>query len=177
MVDPFNITDYNRTYEELEEFFFFCVFVAGKNAVQTAKKTQQFYELYRMGSVDPLEISRQTKLGKYTTLDRFFQKYLKERPDLYTVPLDELLSYPGIGPKTARFFILHSRPDVRVAVLDTHILKYLRELKVIPVKTALSNSNYRTTEKVFLHMYDRYAEPGQSVADFDLELWKHYRSL
>ena len=40
MINPDSITDYNRNDWELQEFFFFCVAVAGKKSVQTAQKVQ-----------------------------------------------------------------------------------------------------------------------------------------
>ena len=38
VIDPFNITNYNRTETELQVFWLFCIMVAGKNAGQTATK-------------------------------------------------------------------------------------------------------------------------------------------
>ena len=40
MINPDKITDYNRNDWDLQEFFFFCVAVAGKKSVQTAQKVQ-----------------------------------------------------------------------------------------------------------------------------------------
>jgi len=187
VVDPFDVTDYRRTDRELEEFFFFCVFVAGKNAVQTAKKTHLFYISYEANkhrftevnsSVHPLlfmEIAEHFKLGKYKVLRKFFRTYVNERPDLRTISVDELMEYPGIGPKTARFFVLHSRPGVSVAVLDTHILKYLREQGIdAPKSTPGVRWQYKVLEDIFLHMYDNYG--FGTLAEFDLHLWKRYRN-
>ena len=41
MINPLKITDYNRNDWDLQEFFFFCVAVAGKKSVQTAQKVQE----------------------------------------------------------------------------------------------------------------------------------------
>jgi len=40
MINPQNITDYNRNDWDLQEFFFFAVAVAGKKSDQTARKVQ-----------------------------------------------------------------------------------------------------------------------------------------
>jgi len=40
MIDPHNITDYNRNDWDLQEFFFFAVAVAGKKSETTARKVQ-----------------------------------------------------------------------------------------------------------------------------------------
>lgn len=186
MVDPFNVTKYDRTDRELEEFFFFCVFVAGKNAVQTAQKTHSFYMAFETNqfrftqmnlNVQHLlleELARKFRLGKYETLSKFFKKYVRESPDLRTITVEELMEYPGIGPKTARFFILHSRPGANVAVLDTHILKFLRERGLNAPKSTPTGRTYDLLEDAFLQIYR--TTTYESVAEFDLDLWKRYRN-
>lgn len=42
MVDPFDITKYNRTQAELEELLLFCISVAGKNARVTSHNLERF---------------------------------------------------------------------------------------------------------------------------------------
>jgi len=42
MINPFDVTNFNRNDEELQEFLIFCLFVAGKNALQTAGKVDSF---------------------------------------------------------------------------------------------------------------------------------------
>jgi hypothetical protein len=42
MIDPYNITNYNRTQNELEEFLLFCIVVAGKTAYIQAQKLNEF---------------------------------------------------------------------------------------------------------------------------------------
>lgn len=180
MVDPFNVTDYNRTTEELEEFFLFCVFVAGKNAVQTAEKTHKFYN--RVGPISGwvnkyylITQAKKQKLGKYGVLLGFFDKVIFDKPDLTQITLDELLEYPGVGPKTARFFLLHSRDNVKVAVLDTHILKYLNNHGIFAPKSTPQGKTYLKLEKEFLKLYSQNGN-NKSLAAFDLDIWKSYRS-
>jgi hypothetical protein len=42
MIDPYNITNYNRTEAELESFLLFCIVVAGKTAYIQARKLDEF---------------------------------------------------------------------------------------------------------------------------------------
>ena len=42
MIDPYNITKYDRTQNELEEFLLFCIVVAGKTAYIQSRKLDEF---------------------------------------------------------------------------------------------------------------------------------------
>ena len=42
MINPYDITNYNRTRAELEEFLLFTIVVAGKTAYIQANKLEQF---------------------------------------------------------------------------------------------------------------------------------------
>jgi thermostable 8-oxoguanine DNA glycosylase len=101
--------------------------------------------------------------------------YLFPAYDLGTVSTSNLEMVKGIGPKTSRFFILHSRANSRVAALDTHILKGLRRalpasIKV-PLATPSSKAEYHRLENHFLHICDQM---GRSPAEVDLEWWREY---
>lgn len=88
--------------------------------------------------------------------------------------LEDLEAIPGIGPKTARCFLIHSRPDQQYAGLDTHVLKFLRDKgHEVPASTP-TGKKYKELEKVFLQYA---AESGMTVADFDLAIWNQYRSV
>ena len=150
MITPTTITNYNRTEAELEEFLLFAILVAGKKAEMQAKKLDSFLfqsglckmtpfeaiehllklgesRYYTIGN-NPLVICMKGhKLGQYKRLYNAFKGILKFKGNLKNVTIEQLESVNGIGSKTARFFILHSRPDAKVAVLDTHILKWLNE--------------------------------------------------
>lgn len=189
MIDPENITNFNRTDAELEELMLFAVCVAGKNARTQAKKLATFLDkvvgpdlefkspfqyiekLIRDGLFrDELEKS---KLGKYGLLIKSF-KYLVTHFSsglLRKASLDELELTPGVGLKTARFFVLHSRSDSRVAVIDTHLLKYLkREFPNIdvPKVTPQQYGVYRQMENLFLQKCD---EEGVTPYEGDLTCW------
>lgn len=181
MIDPFQITKYDRTDEELEEFIIFSILVAGHNAQNTARGLERF--LGNLKGVRPFEVVEEhikagtldialqnAGLGCHTRRAKSLQSLLESGLDLRHCSLDELERINGIGPKTARFFLLHSRADIRIAALGTHILRYLKSIghKDIPSNIP-TGKDYQRIEKLFLEEADK---SGMSVADFDLFLWK-----
>lgn len=179
MIDPKNITDYNRTEAQLQEFLLFCIVVAGKNAAQQAVRLDKFIAgvkpfervraLARYGSLE--WALRLVKLGQYTRIARAFTHAAQLNPA--TCSLDQLEAISGIGPKTSRFFLLHSRPNMRYAVLDTHILKYMRkEHGIYTPKSTPTGKHYAELERRFLAICG-----NRNVADFDLEIWRKYSEI
>jgi thermostable 8-oxoguanine DNA glycosylase len=92
--------------------------------------------------------------------------------NLATCTPQELEAITGIGEKTSRFFILHTRKNARVAAIDTHMLKYLRAVGVgdVPDKSP-KGATYLRLEKQFIELADK---SGMSIADFDLMIWNFY---
>jgi thermostable 8-oxoguanine DNA glycosylase len=112
------------------------------------------------------------KLGQYNRIGNAFKGILQFKGKLQTVTVAELESINGIGSKTARFFILHSRPNQKVAVLDTHILKWLDSLGYANVpKATPPPTKYYIFESWFLQ---EAQARNMSVADLDLHIWKSY---
>jgi endonuclease III len=188
MIEPTTITNYNRTQAELEEFLLFAILVAGKTAKTQAEKLEAFlkskkhvglpsdttpfqYLIYLTNLQDMVTPMKVYKLGQYNRIEKAFRGILQFQGKLDSVSLDELESVEGIGPKTARFFLLHSRPNQKVAALDTHILKYLADLGYDVPKATPSKKKYRKIELDFLSECDK---AGKNVADMDLEIWKTY---
>ena len=184
MLDPNFITKFDRTWDELLELWLFSLFVRGKNADVQAKKLDEF--VLQMGGlpkimerIDMVESKlRQVKVGQYGSLTRAIQETLlrleKNQDFLKRASARELEEIHGVGPKTARFFILHSRPKACVAVLDTHILRYLKERsgEKIPRNTPPAGKRYEELEKIFLSYADFYeVDP----AAFDLAIWRASR--
>ena len=120
------------------------------------------------------KVLEQHKTGCYTRLNRCFAELVKGHiyhRELETVSVDRLESVYGIGPKTARYFILHSRPDQQLAVLDTHILKYLKSLEYDVPKSTPAGKKYKKIEEIFLKEAQKL---GKSPAELDLEIWNRY---
>ena len=183
MIDPRDCTNFVRTREELEEFLVFCAFVAGKSGTQAAWATEVFLRgrFPWRGRLAPYErirtLIRQRRLrralktcgiGQYTRLTRTLTEILLLDPA--TVPVSVLESVYGIGPKTARFFVLHSRPDQQLAVLDIHILRELRAQGYVdaPALTPQHPRMYARWERVVLGLAQA---AGMTPAAFDLSVW------
>ena len=92
--------------------------------------------------------------------------------DLSEVTLDELQKVRGISTKTSRFFLTHSREDFDEPVLDTHILRYLKDVgHDVPSSTPQNPNVYQKVAGLFKREAD-LAE--MSVTDFDLQVWTKY---
>jgi len=187
MIDPTNITNYNRTEAELEEFLLFCILVAGKNSKVQAKKLQEFLDTSKtlgFPMTSPFhylsylvcgdllsDVMKATKLGQYARLKSAFEGVLKLQGVLSSVTLEDLLSIKGVGPKTARFFLLHTRPNQSLAVLDTHLLRHLRDEGYNAPYSTPHKELYEKLEKVVL---DMASKKNMTPADFDLMIWTKY---
>lgn len=187
MIDPTKITDFNRSRHELEEFWLFCIIVAGKTASQMAIKLDKFLSgkssaegpfdyVRRLVAEGRLDAEmRAIKLGKYALLNKGFpQSVAAEAPSLETASAKQFSGIHGVNHKTARFFILHSREDADVAVIDTHVLKFLRHrgYEGIP-KSVPQDDKYYVIEEL---MKAEARKSSLSFADFDLAVWNHYSS-
>ena len=172
---PSNITNTKRTVPQLEAFSLFAVAVAGKRSEGTARKTNSMLEgkskpfaYLRKGRVDG--ILKRHKIGQYDRLGTAIDGLKKL--DLKKCSQDDLLKVRGIGPKTANFFLLHSREGYDGAVLDTHILRWVREVHKLPApKTTPSGNSYKNWE-VIAKKCMKKSYPQKSLADADLLIWK-----
>jgi thermostable 8-oxoguanine DNA glycosylase len=192
-VDPYNITNYDRTKEELECFLLFCIVVAGKTAYIQARKLDEFLtsvnkRLMMPEHVNPFQSLKsaeqhgilmeeilKAKLGQYKKIYNGF-KYISEREYNLNRMTPQLLEcIPGVGMKTSRFFLLHSDKFYKdkIAILDTHILKFIKENidDRAPKSTPTIKVTYKYWEDVFLYWCECN---NKNVADFDLEVWKSY---
>jgi len=179
VIDPKNITDFNRTDNQLEMFWLFCISVAGKNSDTTSKLLSLMFYAHQDSPFDYLRDLGQTGIhnmlvvnrsGQYLRISKAFTQSLDL--NLRTCTLEDLLSIHGVGPKTARFFLLHSRADCQHAVLDTHILKWMKDHGIdhAPDTTPQNQKIYIEYEKLFRMLAHSYF-PGLSLAQADLLIW------
>lgn len=186
LVDPHNITDYSRSKSELELVMLFWVAAAGKKATSAARSLASLLDegRSRFASDNPFpivlaygdslaEAMRLHGMGCYNNKSKCFRALALSGLDLMTCSVSDLESIRGVGPKTARCFLMHSRRGVRHAGLDTHVLKYMRDLGYDVPNSTPTGKRYAHIESVFLELADK---SGMGVAEFDLDIWRRYSS-
>lgn len=193
MINPYQITNYQRTNIELEEFLLFCIVVAGKTAYIQAQKLNDFLKSVNERLMMPEHVSpfqsiisaqqhgilmqeiQKAKLGQYKKIHSAFKHISECKYDLRNATPELLESIPGIGMKSSRFFLLHSDENYKnkIAILDTHILKFIKENidERAPKSTPTIRVTYKYWEDLFLYWCECN---NKNVADFDLEVWKSY---
>lgn len=177
------------TKENRQAFLLFGIAVAGKSADQTVEKLSRFlwnglpaliqtyspFEKLRWMDEGACldERLRGFKLGRYAVLGRAFRYLGREQPVLDDICIADLEAIPGVGYKTSRYFLLYTTDRTDIAALDTHILRWLREvleLKNVPRQTP-SGRRYRELEKAFV----RAARVrGLTPQELDNHIWQHY---
>ena len=186
MIDPVRITDFNRTQNQLEELLLFCIAVAGKKASTTSGILEKFLNYGRKTpdespfkiilmmakkNSDFAEFIRSFGFGCVTMKSKGFVEAAQSGLDLKTCTVQELEKIHGIGMKTSRFFVLHSRKTADIACLDTHVLKYLKDLGYDVPKSTPPKNKYLKIEKQFIEL----TKPtGIASADLDLMIWNVY---
>ena len=187
LINPKKITNFNRTKADLELFAIFAVCVAGKKAQQTADKVNDHFRDTETPTkrLTPFETIKSlikirvfgaylqmAKVGQYKRIYRALRDLAESGIDLKTCTVEDLEAIHGIGPKTSRFIIMHSRPNQRLATLDTHILRWMRDQGIeTPKATPQSRKLYQKLEQKFLTLCDKRAIlPSQ----LDLKIWKQY---
>ena len=159
-----------------------AICVAGKNAITQAKKVHQFLsgiegvspfdkvrELIAKGGL--LKRLKEVRMGQYKRIKKAFEDSLDL--GLRNCSLTDLTNILGVGNKTSRFFLLHSRRSCEYVVLDTHILRFLREqcgMADIPKSTPTNPVKYSEIEerakKILIAKF-----PSFSLDEIDLKMW------
>lgn len=183
MIDPDNITNFNATDSQLEEMLLFWILVAGKSADTISKALDKLLTTHAKDNESPFETIKNIGkrrlpnkfkshgIGCFNGKAEYVWNAIRAGLDLRTCSVEELESIKGIGSKTSKCFLLHSRPGLEYAGLDTHILKYLRDKgynapKATPAK---GSKQYLKLEQAFLKLAKA---SGKSVAEFDLDRWR-----
>lgn len=185
LVNPSDVINFNRTDAELELWWLFSGVVAGKTATTQARLLNEFLldlepgddvdgPFARIAKAEAQGVLKdklvKSRLGQFNRLYKQFVQSLDL--NLRTCTIEDLEAIHGCGPKTARMFVMMSRPNQRVAALDTHVLKHLRAHgHQTSDTTPQSKREYRRLEEEFLKLADA---SGMSVADYDLSVWKQY---
>jgi len=182
VINPKQITNYERTDNELQIFWIFCILVAGKNADTTSRAVAKiindlapwdnpFDGIKRIGFEGLQDILRKYRTGQYDRVARAIYQSLDI--DLRTCTVEDLIKIHGVGPKTARFFLLHSREFCDEIVLDTHILRWMREkcgIDNVPDNTPQNINRYNELSAICKDLMEQNY-PGLSLAKIDLLIW------
>lgn len=180
MIDPCNCTNFDRNDHELEEFLTFCIGVANKPADQIAVKVRR---LVRDRGTWETPFSYFKRLGR-TLRQRLeevrFSPYSHKETalrgvmelDIRKCSKEDLMAVPYIGPKTARYFLLHSRPNQELAVIDTHHLRLMQWHGVTDMKKVPTQEGPYSRLEAIHQKLRRKLAPNHSAADFDLLVWR-----
>lgn len=184
MIDPTKFTNFKLDTNGLQEYILFAIGVAGKPALTTARLLEEllskhknkspFKSIQKYKSEELLkQAMKDIGFGCYSLKAKGFWWIANSKLDLSICTVDDLEKCPGIGMKTARFFIMHTRAISNVACLDTHVLKFMRDqgFENIPKQTP-TGKRYLEIQKDFLDIcIERKVHP----AVFDLQIWNQYR--
>ena len=159
-INSTKITNYNSSKGELQALIIFWVLAAGKTAKNSEKilslllpkRELPFTQLNNYSEKKLAEKLKSLGCGCYNNKAKTLYQISHSNYDLFKCSLDELEKIYGIGRKTSRGFILHTRKNAQIAILDTHILKYLDQEGIpdVPKSTPPSKSEYECLEKCFL---------------------------
>lgn len=167
-----------------QEFLIFSMFVAGKPADVTHKKTQEFLALppvtspfgvieWYIQSGKLRDRLKKAKVGKYDLYEKGLTELIESDIDAENTTLEELQQITGIGRKTSRFFLLYTDSEFQGIPLDTHKMSFLRDIGFnAPKNTPSSKNQYRKWEKVLLDLAD-YLD-FDSIPHFDYTVWRNY---
>jgi hypothetical protein len=186
---------YDASGAQLQEFLLLGLFVAGKGAIVQQHKLHWFLELMhvrvyphgnfyiferinRVGDAELEKFLRFVGAGQYRRLVPALRwlatETSKGRLNLHTCTRDDLTACPGIGLKTASFFLIYTRKDATYACLDTHILRWLREecgYAEAPLTSPTSKRQYTHWENIYL---EEARKGGWDPTELDLHLWLTY---
>lgn len=186
MIDASNITNYNLTDDGLEEMILFWVCAAGKNGTTATKLLNNllldingfnlgfFNAIKKLLTKESLCIRlKEHGIGCYTHKARTMWEIANSGLNLKTCLAEDLETIYGIGMKTSRCFIIHTREKAQYAGIDTHMLKNLKAkgIKDVPKSTPSSKKLYERLEKEVLRLAQN---AGMSPADYDLKVWNKY---
>jgi len=188
MIDPVRFTNYNLDDQGLQEYILFAISAAGKNATTAARILDEFLNHAKetTGGKDHfdcvLKIAKDKSLpsvlksfgfGCFNLKGQGFLEIAQSGLDLKSCSVVDLEKIKGIGMKTSRFFVMHTRRNAGVACLDVHILRWMKKrgFKNIPQQTP-TGKRYLEIEKKFLDVAKRL---NKEVATLDLAIWNDER--
>lgn len=181
MIDPTNITNFSCTEHQLEELILFWVCAAGKNAITSSSslnrllvdfsETSPFCSIKKIGENNLPLLLKKYGIGCYNNKSRTFYELANSNLNLGECSCEDLEKIYGIGMKTSRCFIIHSRKNALCAGLDTHILKFLKMMGCEVPKSTPNKKLYLKLENEFINLVSASKRP---VAEIDLLIWNYF---
>jgi len=185
-LNPDNITRFDYTRDELELNILFWIFAAGKNGHTAARCLSNLLDYWSSKSnktrpfeiIDnieflPLELKK-FGVGCFNNKAKTIKSLIDKKLDLKECSLQDLESVWGLGPKSVRCFLIHTRENQKYAGLDRHVLRYLRNLGYDVPDHTPNRMQYSRIEKIFL---DHAEKSGKTISELDLEIWTNNRVL
>jgi hypothetical protein len=168
------------TRAQLEWRLIYTLVVAGKSARFANDAVARLFaavpEAFRrcpiswIGLTAKEHVLRIARTGNYVKLERALRLLAESGLDLAIVTPGELERIPGIGPKTSRFFVTWTRPWERYAVIDRHVLTWLRSRgHQVPSTPPGELRSYTALEALFI---EEAEAAGETVRDLDLRVWR-----
>jgi hypothetical protein len=186
------MTDFTRTDAQLEAFYIQAVVGAGRPTKTVNRQVEELVAIMARERDRPLtpfallnfctqhfiaatlkHIGVGLNTQKAQALAQTAGSWVADQLDLRTCDVAKLEGITWVGPKTARFFLLHSRAGARVAVLDAPVLGHLRERGVdgVPAQSPGRGSTYNRLEEAFLRLAD---EKGVVPVEYDRMVRERY---
>ena len=182
MIDPTNITKFNCTEAELEETLLFWVCAAGKNAITSSSALNKLLIEICKNKYSPFEAIRKLDknclpnllkkfgIGCYNNKAKTFLQISNSNLNLKNCSLEDLECIYGIGMKTSRCFVIHSRKNANCAGLDVHILKFMNMMGYEVPKSTPNKKEYIYLEKEFLNLVKSC---DKSISEIDILIWNY----
>jgi thermostable 8-oxoguanine DNA glycosylase len=183
-IDPDNCTDFNLDKCGLELHILFWIFAAGKNGHTASRCLNNILQEYnkKIDLESPFDIVRNIEdlpqelkrfgVGCFNNKSKSIKDLISKNFDLSKCTIEDLESVWGLGPKSVRCFLIHTRKDQNLAGLDRHVLRYLGELGYKVPKSTPNKKQYIEIEKIFIELAKN---SGKTRSEFDLEIWTKYR--
>lgn len=172
----------NPTTENRQAFLIFAMIVAGKTSEFGTDRTAKLLSwgpnglspFRKIGFLDQAGVledaMRAVKTGQYKRLGKGLRQVVML--DVDRCPKKDLLSIHGIGPKTASYFLTYARDESGHAVLDTHVLRFLRECGVdAPEGTPPVGEEYERLAREFT---SRAHAADLTTQELDNFVWRYY---
>jgi thermostable 8-oxoguanine DNA glycosylase len=164
----------------------YSILVAGRTAHFAEMKTKALFRDSDRRGIEPflmfglcrlnarlMEHLKKCKVGKYKLTHKAILWLITHSLNLRTVTPQQLEKCPGIGQKTSRFFIVWTRPYEQYAVLDRHILRWMKSIgHDVKETTPQSVAEYERIEKLYLAEAEKI---GITPRELDSIIWEDRR--